>query len=275
MFRTTVKTLLARKLRLVTTGLAVLLGVAFMAGTLVLTDTIGHTFDNLFANVYGTTDAVVRAPSTFEAQGQDQRPRVPAGLVEQVASVPGVAAAEGGITGYAQLIDKEGKAVGDPQNGAPPFGTNWSTVEALNPFPLAEGRSPTADDEVVIDRNSAKKAGYHIGDKASVLVQGPPQQVTIVGIAKFGEADSPGGASFVMFTTPAAQRVIAQPAQFDSINVLAKDGVSQEQVRANIAKALPSNVEVVTGATVVAEQQSAIKEGLKFFNTFLLTFALI
>src|SRR4051812_6554898 len=124
MFRTTMRGLLARKLRLVTTGTAVLLGVAFMTGTLVLTATVGRTFDNLFASVYANTDAVVRSHSTFSQQGQDQRARVDASLVGKIATVPGVAAVEGSVQGYAQLVDKNGNAVGKNSNGPPTFGGN-------------------------------------------------------------------------------------------------------------------------------------------------------
>ena len=275
MFHTTLKGLLARKLRLLTTGIAVLLGVAFMTGTLVLTATVGRTFDNLFASVYANTDAVVRAHSTFSEQGMDQRGRVDASLVQTVAAVPGVAAANGGVQGYAQLVDKHGKAVGKPNNGPPTFGTDWNTVEALNPFRLVAGHEPRADDEVVIDKGSADKTGYHVGDRATVLLQGPPQQVTIAGIAKFGSANSPAGASFVMFNEPTAQRLIATSNTFDTIDVVAAKGVSQAQVTENISKVLPQGVEVLTGKAIIAETQDNLKKQLKFFNTFMLTFALI
>src|SRR4051794_18770347 len=275
MLRTTFKNLLARKLRLVTTGTAVLLGVAFMAGTLVLTATVGRTFDNLFANVYAHTDAVVRSKAAFSYQGESQRDRVDQSLLDAVSKVPGVAAADGSIQGYAQLVDKDGKAVGKPSNGPPTFGGAWSSVPQLNAFTISSGHEPRADNEVVIDKASADKAGYKVGDTATVLVQGPPQTVTIAGIAKFGKADSPGGASYVLFTKPAAQRFVAAPGQFDSIAVVAEKGVSQEQVQANIAKTLPSGIEVLTGKAVVKETQTNFRDALKFFNTFLLTFALI
>jgi putative ABC transport system permease protein len=275
MFRTTIKGLMARKLRLVTTGLAVLLGVAFMSGTLVLTATVGRTFDNLFASVYAHTDAIVRSHSTFSAEGQDQRARVPESLLATVKAVPGVQDAEGNVSGFAQLVDKNGKAVGKNGNGPPTLGGNWNTVEALNPFNLVAGHEPRADNEVVIDKASADKTGYKVGDTATVLVAGPPQQVTISGIAKFGDANSPGGASYVLFTTAAAQRLIAQPGTFDNIGVVAAKGVSQEQVTANISKVLPPGTEALTGKAMIAETQDNLKQQLKFFNTFMLTFALI
>ncbi|HWC10434.1 MAG TPA: FtsX-like permease family protein [Acidimicrobiales bacterium] len=277
MFRVTLKGLAAHKFRLAATALAVMLGVAFMAGTLVLTDTIGKTFDDLFGDVFEGTDAVVRREAAFsspEGQG-DQRGRVDASLVRTMAAVDGVAEADGTIQGYARLVDKEGEPVGDPGMGAPTFGGNWSDSDDLNPFRIVDGRPPAADDEVVLDKKSADDAGYRVGETATVVVQGPPQRVEVVGIAKFGEADSPGGASFVLFTTPAAQRLVAEPGKFDAVSVVAEEGVSQREISERIARVVPPGVEVVTGEEITAESQSDIKEGLQFFNVFMLVFAVV
>ena len=277
MFKVTVKGLLAHKVRVAATALAVMLGVAFMAGTLVLTDTIGRTFDDLFGDVFEGTDAVVRREAAFsspEGQG-DQRGRVDASLVRTVAAVDGVAEADGTIQGYARLVDKEGEPVGDPGMGAPTFGGNWSDSADLNPFRIVAGRPPAADDEVVLDKKSADDAGYQVGETATVVVQGPPQRVKVSGIAKFGEADSPGGASFVLFTTPAAQRLVAEPGKFDAVSVVAEGGLSQREITERIARVVPPGVEVVTGEEITAESQSDIKEGLQFFNIFMLVFAAV
>ncbi|HEV3400239.1 MAG TPA: FtsX-like permease family protein [Acidimicrobiales bacterium] len=277
MLRVTVKGLLAHKLRLAATALAVMLGVAFMAGTLVFTDTISRTFDDLFGDVFRDTDAVVRQREAFSApQGEGaQRGRVDASLVGTVAAVDGVAQAEGNVQGYARLVGKDGEPIGDPEMGAPTFGANWSESDELNPFTLVEGTAPGADDEVVIDKKSADDAELSVGDTATVLVQGPPQQVRVVGIVKFGEADSPGGASFVLFTTAAAQRLVAQPGQFDSVSIVAEGGLSQREVADRIAPVLPAGVEAVTGEQVTKENQDEIKEGLSFFNVFMLVFAVV
>ena len=277
MIRTTIKGLLARKRRLFTTALAVTLGVAFMSGTLVLTDTIGKTFDDLFGDVYKNTDAVVRAETAFEGPRSTgaQRGRVDASLVGTVRGVTGVAAAEGQILGYARLVGKDGKAIGNPQMGAPTYGANWSDNPELNPWTLAAGQAPRADNEVVIDKKSADDGGLAVGDTATVLVQGPPQQVRITGIATFGAADSPGGASFVMFNSPAAQRLVAEPGKFDSIAVVAAGDVGQANLVARIARVLPPRTEAITGEAITKEVQSETKQGLSFFNTFMLIFAVV
>src|SRR5262245_15542162 len=273
MLRMAFKGLAARKFRLFATSLAVTLGVAFMAGTLVLTDTIQKTFDDLFSDIYDDTDAVVRAQGAFDASGVEQRGRVDAALLDTVSGVDGVADAQPDIRGYAQLVDQDGDAVGDPENGPPTLGGNWIDSEALNGFTISDGSPPGTDDEVVIDKKSADDTGYEVGDTAQVLVKGGPQDVTIAGIATFGDADSPGGASIVLFTLDAAQRLIAEPDRFDSILVVADDGISPTELVQRIAPALPTGTEAVTGDEVTQESQDEIKQGLSFFNTFMLFFA--
>lgn len=277
MLRTALKNLLAHKLRLLTTALAVTLGVALMSGTLVLTDTMTRTFDNLFADVYKGTDAMVRAKAAFEGpQGAGiQRGRVDASLVSTVRSVDGVAAAEGSIFGYARLTAKDGHALGNPANGAPTLGTNWSTNRELNPFNLVAGRPPRAPDEVVIDKKSASDGTLSVGDVTTVLVLGPPQKMRIVGIAKFGSADSPGGASCAIFTLASAQRLIAESGKYDGIAVVAQPGVSQTDLVKRISAVLPKGTEAVTGAAITKESQDQVAKMLGFFNTFLMIFAVI
>ena len=182
MFKIALQSLLARKLRLVTTALAVILGVAFTAGTLVLTDTMSNIFDNLSASVYQGTDALVRAKAVFNGPNQmgEQRPNIDGSLVPALSHVPGVAAAAGSAFGYARLIGKDGKPIGNPANGAPTLGGNWSTVQALNPFHLVAGHAPQAPDEVVIDKQSARLGHLAVGDTTTVLANGPPlSEVTI------------------------------------------------------------------------------------------------
>ena len=277
MLHTALKNLLAHKLRLLTTALAVTLGVALMAGTLVLTDTMRQTFNNLFADVYRGTDAVVRAKAAFEGpQGTgEQRGRVDESLVATVRAVDGVKYAQGSVFGYARIIGSDGKAVGDPATGAPTFGTAWTDIKALNPFTLASGTPPRTPDEVVIDQKSANDGKLAVGDVTTVLVLGPPLRVHISGIVRFGNADSAGGASSVLFARTVAQRLLAQPGKYDTINLVADPGVSQSELVSRVGTVLPPGTEAVTGATVTKENQTQIQKGLSFFSTFLLIFAVV
>lgn len=276
MLKVTLKGIAAHKVRLITTTLAVLLGVAFMAGTFVLTDTVGKTFDDLFATVDAGTDAVVRMPASVKSSEMGtQRPDIPADVLATVKRTPGVAAAEGTVQGYAQIVGKDGKAIGKPSNGPPALGFAWPAVPELNPLRLVSGRAPTRAGEVVIDKHSADEGDLHVGDRATILTQRPPEQMTVVGIIKFGTADSPGGATVAAFDLATAQRLIGQPDTFNNISVVAEHGVSQDQLKANLERTVGAGHEVVTGKTFTEENQSEIRRGLSFFNSFMLTFALV
>ena len=277
MIKIVLQGLFARKLRLVTTALAVTLGVAFTAGTLVLTDTMSHIFDDLSAGVYQGTDAVVRAKAVFNGPQNmgEQRPLVDASLVPALSRVPGVAAAEGSVLGYTRLIGKDGTPIGNPSGGAPALGGNWGTVPTLNPFHLVAGHAPQAPEEVVIDKQSATVGHLAVGDTTTVLANGPPQRVRISGIAGFGTADSPAGASVVLFTTPAAQRLVAAPGKFTSIGFVAAPGVSQQQLASNLQRVLPPGTEAVTGAAAIKETQDTFQKTLSIFSKFFLIFAVV
>jgi len=272
-WRATLRSLWAHKLRMAATGLAVLLGVAFMAGTLVLTDTVRRTFDDLFASVNEGVDAFVRGADPVEGDFGEQRARVDASLVEVIRGVAGVEAAEGTIQGFAQIVGADGEPLGNPGQGPPVFGISWPEVDDFNPMRLRDGHAPEAADQVVIDRGSAKRGDLDVGDRTTVLTKTGPVPVTVVGIATFGTADSPGGATIALFTPDAAQRHIGEPGRYDAVLVLAESGVTEEQLRGQIAAAVPAGVEVLTGAEITEENQNDIAQGLAFFTAFLLTFA--
>ncbi|HEX9991818.1 MAG TPA: FtsX-like permease family protein [Acidimicrobiales bacterium] len=273
MWRVTVRNLLAHKLRLLTTAGAIVLGVAFMAGSLVLSDTITRTFDDLFADVNAGTDAVVRSSSTIDSGFGTQRQRVDEEVVGAVEGVDGVAAVAGQVQGYAELVGTDGEPIGDPGFGAPSLGVRWSGVEALNPFDLVDGRPPEAGDEVVIDKASADEGDVQVGDRVRVLLQGPPQDFTVVGIARFGSADSPLGATVTVFAPQAAQELLGEPGKFDLVAVVAEDGVSQQELVDRLDEVIPAGTEAVTGDAYTEETQSDVADQLGFVRTFLLVFA--
>jgi putative ABC transport system permease protein len=277
MFKTTIKGLLAHKLRLVTTALAITLGVAFMAGTLVLTNTMKHTFDDLFASVYSGTDSVVRSSTVIKSdQGPDVRADIPASVLATVRSTPGVADAVGGINSYAQFLDHDGKAIGNPNNGAPTLGVTYLPDRKLNPFQVVQGSAPHGIDQVVIDKATADKYHFAIGSPITVLTATGAHRLHVVGVSKFGSADSPLGATVAMFDLTTAQRLTGKVGQFTGIRVIAQPGVSQTELTNRIQRVLPAHVQAITGDAAVKEQQQAIQNGfLSFFTTFLLVFAVI
>jgi putative ABC transport system permease protein len=273
--RATIKGILAHKLRLALTALSVVLGVAFVAGTYVLTDTINATFDRVFDEVSAGVDLTVRARSGYgegEGTGVDQdRATVPADVLAAARRVRGVKAVEGTVEGYAQLVDAKGKAVGT--SGAPNLGFNWGTVEELSPLELRRGRPPRADGEIVIDVVTADKHDFDLGQRVTVLTRSGSNTFTIVGTTGFGEADNLGGASLAIFDTPTAQRLFGKEGAFDTIDVVADEAVPAAELPQRLASALPGDVEVVPGDQVAQESADSIKSGLSFFGTTLLTFA--
>jgi len=280
MWKVTRKGLAAHKLRFALTALAVFLGVAFMSGTLVLTATIQSTFDNLFSNIYRGTDAVVRAKEVLSADfGAGLRPPIPESLLDQVRSAPGVASASPNVQiQYAQILNAQGKTFGKAGTGPPALGFNWDPNPTLNQFELQPGSRPPANGhEVVIDKRSADEGKIHLGQVVTVLTAQGPNTYTVVGIVKFGDADSPAGASAALFTLPEAQRLADEVGKVDAIAVVARPGVSQDQVQANLASMFSTSkdIQVITGKAITKENQAAIDKTLGFLSTALLLFALV
>ena len=275
MWELSLTNLWAKKFRLVSTSMSVLVGVAFLAGSLVLLDTIGRTFDDLFATINEDLDASVRSSEVVETQFVDVRGRIDEDLTDVVRTVPGVAAVDPGVEGYAQLVLPDGEPLGNPGQGPPTLGFSWGEIDELNPMVLVDGGPPTGPTEVVIDRQSADDGPFAVGDSVTILLQGPAQEFTVVGIATFGSADTALGATMAMFDLATAQEVLAEPGKLNAIGVLAEDGVSQTELRDRIAAVLPDSAEVLTGEQLTEEQQSDVADALGFFNTFMLVFAMI
>ncbi len=278
MWRITLLGLRAHRLRYMLTALSVLLSVAFLAGTLVFTDTIRRTFDGLFTDVYRSTSAVVRAtePFTPGTNYTSQRDKIDASVADVVRTVPGVAEVRLGIEGYAQLVGRDGKAIGNPAAGAPTLGEAWNDIRRMNPYRFVTGGPPTSVSEVAIDKHSADVGHLAVGDEVLVLTKQPPARYRITGIFRWGTADSPLGASITLFDQATATRVLGQPGKVDEIAVAAQSGVSQQEMVRRLRAALPDpKLEIVTGAKITQEGQSAVHKALGFLNTFLLVFAFI
>jgi len=285
MLRVTLKGLFAHKLRFALTGLAIVLGVTFMSGTFVLTDTVAKVFDDLFADIGENTDAYVRSSQSVDNQFQGGRTysRIPESVVEHVRPVDGVELAEPelGVQQGIRLLDREGEPLGNPAMGAPTIGFNWDEVSAGGGMNLAEGRRPEAGNEVVLDVAAADDGGFDLGDPVRVIspLGDPEKEYTLVGTVRYGDADSPGGAITILFTLPEIQEIagarppaVPEP-EVSGVLVSAVDGVSQAELRDRIAAALEADgvpgVEVITGQQLIEENQDTLEEGLMFFNIIL------
>jgi putative ABC transport system permease protein len=275
MWKVTVNGLLAHKLRLGLTALAIVLGVTFISGTFVLTDTLHNTFTTLFGHAFQNVDFEVRGMSAFSesAAGSAVRKPVPQSIAATVRRVPGVAYANGSVTGYAQFVAPDGKAI--TTGGAPTLGFSFDPNAQLSPLRLASGRAPTGPDQVVMDAGTAAKYHFAVGDHVRILLQGPPGTFTISGIVTFGSVGNLAGATLAAFDLPTAQRLFGAEGHYDAIDVLVAPGADKAAVERGIARVLPAGVEVVTGQTVADEQTDSVNQALGFFSTALLVFAFI
>jgi putative ABC transport system permease protein len=275
MWNATLKGLLAHKLRLALTAVAIVLGVMFVSGTFVLTDTLHSTFTTLFDAVYQNVSFQVRGKAAFSGQSAATATRnpIPESIAQTVARVPGVEDAVGGVQGYAQLVAPDGKAVST--TGAPTIGTSFDPVSQMSALHIRAGSAPTRADEVAIDAATAAKYHFHLGERVRVLLTGPPLTFTVSGIVSFGTANNLAGATIAAFDLPTAQRIFDRIGTYQTIDVLAKPGVNNAQLQRAIAQVLPANVEVVSGATVANEATTSVNQALGFFSTALLVFAFI
>jgi putative ABC transport system permease protein len=274
MWKITLKGLLAHKLRLALTAIAIVLGVTFICGTFVLTDTLHNTFTTLFSNVYQNVDFQVRGVAQFSNKsGGAVRNPIPESILPQVLKVPGVETAAGSVQGYAQFVSHDGKAISS--GGAPTLGLSFDPDTRISELHIVEGAAPTTSHDVVMDAGTAQKYGFHVADQVRILLPGPSRTFTITGIVRFGTADNLAGATLAAFTLSTAQSVLGEVGQFDAINVVADPGANKAVVESAIARVLPVGVEVVSGQTVANEQTNDINQALSFFSTALLVFAFI
>ncbi|MGW4943518.1 ABC transporter permease [Actinoplanes sp. NPDC004185] len=275
MLRATLKSLLARKLRLILSGLAVVLGVMFVAGAFVVTDTLSKSFDSLFASAYSTTDVGVTAKPKVEVaefEGEEVITPLPASALAQVKGVPGVQSATGLVDADgARVIGSDGKVL--TSVGPPRIGSAWTGPDDL--VQLREGRGPTADDEFAVNATVAKAAGIKVGDRVGVLTLEPKKEFTLVGIYGYsGNRDSLGGVQEVAFTEPVAQKLmLGKTGVYSSIRVQAQPGVTPEALRDRISAALGAGYVTKTGDQLAADTAADLQAGLGFFTNILLGFA--
>ena len=274
MWRATIKGIFARKLRLALTTLAVLLGVAFVSGTYVLTDTMERSFDQIFRRTVTDVDLVVRARDPYTGGGS-QRTRIPDSTLERIRGVDGVATADGTTFGYAQLIGRNGDSI---QNGlAPTIGLSWPESGA-GPLELADdgrSRAPRGDREVLVDEGTAKANGLKVGDRVRVLLQGPAERFTIVGLFGLkGQADL-GGVTVAAFDLPTSERVLASPGAIDAIYVTTDPGVTPGAASSNLAARLGPSFEVVPAAKLAEERADPVRQGVGNLRIALVGFAAV
>lgn len=272
MLRVTLRSLLARKLRLLLASFAIVLGISFVSGAFVLTDSLSRVFDTLFSSTNQGTSVTVQGASALEQEfGSDDRAPIPHALVAKVAAVDGVDEVLPQVGGIATLILPNGKPL--VKNGPPVLGFGLTPTSKQASLEVKRGVGPKGPDQLAIDTFTADKQKLVIGDKVSVIGKTERRAMTVVGFIGFKGAATPAGATLLGFNPLTAQQLVGTPGAWTRLSIAAEPGVSQTVLRDRVAAVLPKGLEAQTVEETVAQESADLKEGLGFFNTFLLAFA--
>jgi len=270
MIRVTLRSLLARKLRLLLSTLAIVVGVASVSGSLVLADTLRAAFLDLFSSISEGVSVNVRGVSSVDAL-EAPGPPVPESVLTQVRQVDGVAEAYGATTGYAAVVGKDGKVVSG--GGAPTLGVDWTPSETMNPLSIVTGRPPESSDEVAVDRLTAEDGELVVGEDVRVLLRSGVSSFQLVGTVEFGSSGNLAGATLTVFDPATAQQLVGTPGAYESVSAAAEPGVSDEELATRVSAVLPAGYEAITREQLAEEGAESISQALGFFTTFLLVFA--
>jgi putative ABC transport system permease protein len=268
--RLALKSLWARRIRALGTTLAVVIGVAFVAGSYVLTDTIFAAFDEIFNESLRGTSVVVTAENPVK-QENGEVPTIPAGLLQRVQRTPGVRLAAGAIFTPGGFFDSGGGKIGNKL--APKF-ISSHLPDGLESLTYLEGHPPRGPGEASIDEAAAEGSHLSLGERIRIVGKGSARSFRLVGLTRLGSA-SFGGASIAQVTLPVAQRLTHEVGRFDQISVAAAKGVSALALRRRIAAAMPAGVRVETAAESADRDSREIRESLGFLQTFLLVFGFV
>jgi putative ABC transport system permease protein len=263
-----------RKLRTILTGFAIVLGIATISGTFVLTDSITHAFNTIFSNIYNGTDASITGKSAVSENATTDLPPFNESLLAKVKALSTVQAALGGVGGTANLIGSNGKVISF--GGAPHLGFSVDPTQArFNSLSLVEGNWPKAN-EVVIDRATANKKHIQVGDTLRIEAEGAATPFKVAGLVKFGSSGlSLGGATLAGFELASAQRLFDKVGKLDQIRVARKSNVSEDELLAQLRTVLPPQTQVRSGASQAETDASDVNSFTSFLQKFLLSFGFI
>jgi putative ABC transport system permease protein len=260
--------LLARKLRAVSTILAIALGVALVAGTYVLTDTINRSFDDIFETALEGTDVIV-TPREIVSQDTSEPPPFSAALLERVERVAGVEKAQGGIFSLVRITDAKGEPFG--QGFAPQF-VGSAMEEPFDTLTYVEGRPPRTAREAALDQSTADREGVRLGSRIGIVGERPLERYTVVGLNKLGDT-STGGSASATTTLAEAQRITDKVGRLDQVSIQAEPGVSATELQRRVARVVPASVQVETGQQNAERETDEIASDLSFLQIALLVFA--
>lgn len=271
------RTLRSHARRTVMTSIAVVIGVALIAGTLIFSDTINKSFDQIGESSYRGVAAVV-TPTEREGVPTDEAglnvPTLPRALRDRVAAVDGVKDAQGQISGQAIVFKKDGKTRLGGQG--PPSLLFSATPDGYGETAYVDGHAPRGAGEVAFDRATAEKAGVEVGDEVSIQGEGPRETMRLVGLVEFGGGDTSfGGVTVAITTEDEAARLVGRTDDryWSEVMARSRPGVSDRELAERIQAAIGDAGTVRTGLDQGAKQASDIKDELSFLPTMLLIFA--
>jgi putative ABC transport system permease protein len=278
MFRITIRNVTARFGRIFLTALAIIVSTAFLSGTFIFRDTLEASFDALFAKSYEKVDVYVQSANSVETRfGFERRDKVTIDTVAVVAAVPGVKDAQALVQDDAVVIDKFGKPIERTSRS-----TSGGTINSgdLSVWKIVSGRRPTADNEVVLDTQTAEDGKYSIGDQVKINAEAGSQTFTLVGLAEYNDISTPGDATWALFDAQTAMNFVLKPGFIDAVLVQGDGTLTDEALTARVQAALDADQgtevsQALTGAQIIEQSQTEIEKGLGFFTIFLSIFSFI
>ncbi|HMG62145.1 MAG TPA: ABC transporter permease, partial [Streptosporangiaceae bacterium] len=278
MYRTALRNVVAHKGRLLMTMLAVLLGTAFVAGTMVFSDSVGQAFKDSQSSSYDNISVQVHnsAAGTDSKASDNNSSALPLtdATVRKIAALPGAQSARGTVTGFAGLSDPQGNLIGGRGNTQ---GSNWvaGADGRDSTYPMVQGTGPVNTHQIAVDQRTAGKNGFRVGDTVRLAVNGPVMQMTVTGIFSTVDPQVKAGGSLVLFDTATAQQLYLKPGQFTSVQAVAKPGTSESQLLAEVRPVLPhsGNITAKTGVQLRADSSEEVQAATSGMRTALLAFA--
>ncbi|MFE2443669.1 ABC transporter permease [Stenotrophomonas sp. NPDC087984] len=273
MLRTALRNVLAHKARLLMTVLAVMLGVAFVAGTLVFTNTISDAYQKSSQKGFQGVDVAISPDKKDDdSANPGDAPRLSQQVLDKAAKVPGAASAYGVVNGYSALADKKGDLLGGGFSNR--GGNYYPGADGKDPrYTMTEGRAPKAAGEIALDSKTAERGKYKAGDSIRVSVDGPVRTEKVVGVFTTDDGNVAAGGTLALYDTVTAQKLFAKPGQFDEIDVKAAAGTSQATLKSALDKVLPEQAKATTGKKLADDQAKAIEDGMSSMQTAMLVFA--
>ncbi len=275
MLRSAVKAMWAHKMRLTLTGLSIILGVSFVVGSFVFTDTIQDGFDRLFGDTFAGIDVQVEVDVSEFAQQGENFPSFDEEILDRVGSVPGVALAVPSVRGFAQLLDSDGNLLGI--SGPPKFAFSWVDAPSVNRLTVLEGdgRPPAGPGEVVVDTATASRHDIVVGQEVDVAFENGKGRFRVVGLATSVSQTDFGASSLLLFEHRETQRLLGLEGELTAIVIQAEEGLAPGALLERIEEVLPEGLTAATGEELEASVVEDLETALGFFNTALLVFAAV